>query len=122
MRATKFSRPGRAEYRSRSRPVSPRYCASTSALRDSNPDSGVPSFTHSLRMRCASRSADSRATSGSVSVTLDLSRDRLHAVDEHAFLLPPLGTARVHEMLEMSERLALCHRAPVPLREHLVRQ
>ena len=30
--------------------------------------------------------------------------------------------AGVHEVLEVGERLALGHRAPVPLREHLVRQ
>ena len=100
--------------------MSPRNCASTSTLRDSNPDSGVPSFTHWLRMSCARRSTDS-SCDGRLRRVVDVSFGR-DAVHEQAVLVPPLGLARVHHVLEVGERLALGHHAPVPLREHLVRE
>ena len=102
--------------------VSPRYCASTSTLRDSYPDSAVPSLTHSLRIRC-DEEIDRLVRRPRSSVARHArARRGFHAVDEHAVLLPPFGVAGVHEVLEVGERLALGHRAPVPLREHLVRQ
>ena len=59
MRATRLSRPGLRLVALEVEPASPRYCASRSTLRASSPDASVPSFTHSLRMRCWRRSVTS---------------------------------------------------------------
>src|SRR4029079_4140911 len=137
MRATTLSRPGRAEYRSMSRPLVPRNWARVSALRDSNPESSSPSFTHWLRISCERSSTDSSAIVSSL-MRLEppaLEHDVISANDpglrlapvchccalrvgrrdaEHqqpAFL-PPLGFARVGEVLEVGVGLALGHHTP----------
>src|SRR6185436_12668341 len=53
---------------------------SVSALRTSCPDAGVPSFTHSLRMRCCRRSvvSSTRLATPETLVQLDAARERAH--------------------------------------------
>ena len=125
MRATRFSRPGCARRSARGRDRCRRGTARARRCCGSRkPDSGVPSLTHALRIRCASRSLDSFAivvASSAVTTGLE-SRSFGDPVVEHAALFPAFGHADVHHVLEVGEGLALGHRSPVPLREHLVRE
>src|SRR4051812_38410421 len=94
IRSTRLPRPGIGSYFVISTPGVRRYDSSVSTLLTSCPDAGVPSFTHSLRMRCCSRSVVS-----SVSVAtrrlchgwlLDLRAHFSGGLDDHPALVERL--------------------------------